>query len=199
MERATAHSDGVSVKEVRMEKLIAFEILSLPVILISWRTLFRVKSHGFYRFFSWECILWLLVSNYSFWFENPLSIKQIISWILLLYSIYPLLAGTILLKKAAKSDQSRDEKALYKFEKTTELIDTGIFKYIRHPLYSSLLFLTWGIFLKNTSCFLLIISVLSSVFLYLTARFDEQECLVYFGNKYSDYMKRTKRFIPFVI
>ena len=182
-----------------MEKLIVFGILSLPVIYISWRTLFSVKTHGFYRFFSWECILWLLISNYSYWFDDPFSIKQIFSWIFLFYSIYPALAGTLLLKRAGKTEKNRDEKALYQFEKTVELIDTGIFKYIRHPLYSSLLFLTWGIFLKNTTGFLLIISLLSSGFLMITAWFDEKECIEFFGEKYREYMKRTKRFIPFVI
>ncbi len=181
-----------------MEKLIVFGILSLPVILISWRTLFSIKTHGFYRFFSWECILWLLVSNYSFWFENPFGLKQIFSWIFLFYSIYLVLAGTLLLKKAVKTDLARNEKSLYKFERTTELIETGIFKYIRHPLYSSLLFLTWGIFLKNTTAFLLVICLFSSVFLVITALFDEKECVTYFGEKYCHYIKRTKRFIPFV-
>lgn len=36
-------------------------------------------------------------------------------------------------------------------------------------------------------------------FLYLTALFDEKECVKYFGNRYREYMKRTKRFIPFII
>jgi protein-S-isoprenylcysteine O-methyltransferase Ste14 len=79
------------------------------------------------------------------------------------------------------------------------LIDKGIFKYIRHPLYSSLLFLTWGIFLKNTTDLLLFITVLSSAFLYLTAIFEEKECIKFFGEKYSEYMKRSKMFIPFII
>jgi protein-S-isoprenylcysteine O-methyltransferase Ste14 len=182
-----------------MEKLIVFGILSLPVILISWRTLFSLRSHGFYRFFSWECILWLLVSNYSFWFENPFGIRQIFSWVFLFYSIYLVLAGTLLLKKAAKAKKTRNDEKLFSFEKTTELIETGIFKYIRHPLYSSLLFLTWGIYLKNTTGLLMVISLSSSAFLYLTARFDEKECTAFFGEKYRDYMKRTKRFIPFVL
>lgn len=182
-----------------MEKLIAFGILSIPLIAISWRTLFNFKTHGFYRFFSWECILWLLVSNITFWFKNPFSINQVFSWIFLFYSVYPVMAGTLLLKKARKADQIREEKELYQFEKTSELIDTGIYKLIRHPLYSSLLFLTWGIFLKNMTGLLLIISLLSSVFLYFTARFDEKECIAYFGEKYCDYMKRTKRFIPYII
>lgn len=182
-----------------MERVIVFGILSLPLIIISWRTLFSIKSHGFYRFFSWECILWLLVTNYKFWFYNPFSVKQVISWILLLFSGYLVIEGVILLRKAGKPGKNRNEKSLYKFEKTSELVDTGIFKYIRHPLYSSLLFLTWGIFLKNTIDLLLIISLLSTALLYLTAIFDEKECIKTFGNKYSEYMQRSKRFIPFII
>jgi hypothetical protein len=49
--------------------IILFGILSLPVIIISWRTLFNIKSHGFYRFIGWECIIWLFVHNYTFWFD----------------------------------------------------------------------------------------------------------------------------------
>ena len=181
-----------------MERLIVFGILSLPLIFISWRNFFKVKSHGFYRFFSWECILWLLVSNYSFWFDNPFSIKQIFSWIFLLFAGYLIIAGVILMERRGKPIKNRDEKTLYQFEKTSVLIDTGIFKYIRHPLYSSLLFLTWGIFLKNTSDSLLLIALLSTAFLILTAIFDEIECVRFFGDKYSEYMKRSKRFIPYI-
>jgi len=182
-----------------MDKLIAFGILSIPVILISWRTLFNRKSHGFYRFFSWECILWLAVSNFEFWFEDPFSLYQITSWVFLLISGYLVIAGVILLKKAGKPIQDREENTLYRFEKTSELIQNGVYKYIRHPLYSSLIFLTWGIFLKNPGGLLLIVSLLSTIFLYLTAIFDEKECIIYFGEKYSDYIKRTRMFIPFVV
>lgn len=182
-----------------MERLIAFGLLSLPVIYLSWQTLFTISSHGFYRFFSWECILWLFVSNYKYWFFNAFSIKQIFSWIFLFVAVYLVIAGALLLKKKGKPVKNRDEKELFQFEKTSELIDQGIFKYIRHPLYSSLLFLTWGIFLKNTSILLLFVAIFSSVFLYFTAIFDEKECIQFFGNRYTEYMKRTKRFIPFIM
>lgn len=182
-----------------MDRLIIFVILSLPVILISWRTLFNIKSHGFYRFFDWECIVWLAVSNYKFWFDNPFCVKQIFAWIFLLTAGYLVIAGVLLLKKARKPEKNRDEKTLYQFEKTAELIDTGIFKFIRHPLYSSLLFLTWGIFLKNITPELFIISLVSSIFLYVTAKFDEKECIEYFGEEYKNYMRKSKMFIPFLI
>lgn len=182
-----------------MERYLDFGFLSIPIVVISWKTLFDIRSHGFYRFFSWECILWLLVSNYKFWFENAFSIRQIFSWIFLFIGAYLVIAGVIWLKKAGKPAKTRDEEALFEFEKTSELVDTGIFKYIRHPLYSSLIFLTWGIFLKNPTNQLFIVSVLSTAFLYSTAIFDEKECIKYFGDKYREYMKHTKRFIPFLL
>jgi protein-S-isoprenylcysteine O-methyltransferase Ste14 len=182
-----------------MERIVIFAILSIPVIIISWRTLFNLKSHGFFRFISWECILWLAASNYKFWFDNPFSIEQIFSWAFLILSAYLVIAGALQMKKSGKQTRERNDKELFQFEQTSELVDSGIFKYIRHPLYSSLIFLTWGIFLKNTSVELLIISILSTVFLFLTAIFDEKECMKYFGNKYNEYMKRSKRFIPFIL
>ena len=66
------------------------------------------------------------------------------------------------------------------------------------PLYASLLFLTWGICLKQITLLLFLISIISTLFLFLTAIFDEKECLKYFGEKYKTYMKRSKRFVPFI-
>lgn len=182
-----------------MESLAIFIVLSIPIVVLSRKTMFKTRSHGFYRFFSWECIAWLLACNYKAWFENPLSTEHLFSWIFLSIGVYLVIAGAILLKKAGKASGDRDKEALFQFEKTSELIDFGIFKYIRHPLYSSLIFLTWGIFLKNPTVPLSIVAVLSTVFLYLTAIFDEKECIQYFGDVYREYMKRTKMFIPFVI
>lgn len=182
-----------------MERLIVFGVLTVSIIFLSWRTIVSVKSHGFYRFLCWECIAWLFASNYRCWFDNPISVVHLISWMLLLLSIYLVVAGVIQLKRVGKPQRSRDDNELYGFEKTSELVDTGIFKYIRHPLYSSLLFLTWGIFFKNVTHPLLVVAVLSTLFLYLTAIHDEKECVKYFGAKYREYMKRSKRFIPFVV
>ena len=182
-----------------MNRFILFGILSVPVVIVSWRSLFSFQVHGFYRFLSWECIIWLFVSNYSYWFRDPWSLNQVVSWIFLIVCSYMVIAGAILLKKLGRQEKTRDDKALFQFEKTSELVDHGIYKYIRHPLYSSLLFLTWGIFMKHTTYFLLFIAILSTAFLFITAIFDEKECIQYFGEKYREYMKRSKRFIPFII
>jgi protein-S-isoprenylcysteine O-methyltransferase Ste14 len=158
-----------------------------------------VKSHGFYRFLSWECILWLFTVNYPFWFAHPFRIQQIFSWLFLILSGFLVIIGAITMKKKGNPQDDRDDNSLYKFERTSKMIDQGIFKYIRHPLYASLLCLTWGIYLKNPTAFLLLPSGLSTVFLYITARIEEKECFHYFGPKYTEYMKHSKMFIPFIL
>ncbi|MEI8271499.1 MAG: methyltransferase [Paludibacter sp.] len=181
-----------------MSKLIIFGIMMVLITFISWRTLFNTKSHGFPRYFAWICMAWLFASNYKFWFVNPFEWNQLISWVLLIYSAYLVIAGILLIKFIGKPNASRKEENLFGFEKTTKLIDTGVFKYTRHPLYGSLIFLTWAILLKNPTLLLTIIALLSTILLYITSRYDEKECIQYFGFAYENYMKRTKMFIPFI-
>lgn len=182
-----------------MNSLVIFLLLSIPLIIISRKNLFEPMSHGFYRFWSWECIILLFSSNYPFWFTDPFSIAQIISWVFLILSIYLVISGVITLRSGGKSSKTRADKHLYEFEQTTELVESGIYRHIRHPMYASLLFLTWGIWLKNPTFVLLIVALLSTIMLYITARLDEKECILFFGDKYRQYMQKTKRFIPYIL
>lgn len=181
-----------------MGKLVVFLILSIPLIVVSRRTLFKPHSHGFYRWFAWEGILWLILNNYVYWFDNPLGTNQILAWICLIYSLVLLVSGLITMQKYGKQQPAREDSTLYQFEKTTNLIETGIFKYVRHPLYGSLLFLNWGIYFKNTQLDLMIVAILVSALLYVTARIEEKENITFFSEHYSDYIKRSKMFIPFL-
>lgn len=181
-----------------MEKLIAFFILSIPLVFISRKSILKPGNHGFYRFLAWEGILWLAVNNVRYWFTDPLSIHQILSWIFLFFSLYLVFVAVYHLKKYGKSHPERQDPTLLEFEKTTTLVDSGIYRYIRHPMYSSLLFLAWGIFLKHMGPGLFSVTLFTCLFLLETALTDEKECVAYFGEAYRQYMKRTKRFIPFV-
>src|SRR3989304_5461070 len=98
-----------------MIEYVFFAALSIPLIFISRRSLIDPKSHGFYRFFSWECILWLLIVNYRYWFVNPLGTAQIFSWIFLVYSLLLLVSGAALMKKIGKPNDNRQDNTLYKF------------------------------------------------------------------------------------
>jgi protein-S-isoprenylcysteine O-methyltransferase Ste14 len=182
-----------------MIQWILFTVGSLFIIGISWKSLRNPRSHGFYRFFAWECILGLFLINVEFWFYKPFLWNQIIAWFLLVVSLIPLVFGVHTLRTRGKPTQQREEdSSLLAFEKTTTLVTSGIYHYIRHPLYSSLFFLTWGIFFKSISWLAIILAGMSALFLVLTAKADEMECTHFFGSQYREYMKSTKMFIPFV-
>jgi protein-S-isoprenylcysteine O-methyltransferase Ste14 len=87
---------------------------------------------------------------------------------------------------------------LFGIEKTTELVIAGAYRYIRHPLYGSLLFLAWGGFFKHPSWVGGTLAVIATFFLTVTAKIEEAENIGFFGAAYQSYMKQTKMFIPFV-
>ncbi|MDE3057930.1 MAG: isoprenylcysteine carboxylmethyltransferase family protein, partial [Bacteroidota bacterium] len=64
-----------------LNEIVFFAFVSLLLAYISRKSLRVPGSHGFYRFFAWETILALLITNIGKWFFNPFSLRQIISWI----------------------------------------------------------------------------------------------------------------------
>jgi len=112
--------------------------------------------------------------------------------------VFILSAVFIMRKKGSVSKQRRD-RTLFDFEKTTVLIESGIFKHVRHPMYSSLLFLAWGILLRNIELPLLIIALIATCSCLFAALMEEEENIEYFGDRYGHYRLKTKMFIPYVI
>ncbi len=179
---------------------IIFGVGSLILILISRRSLLRPRTHGFFRFFAWEAILGLLAVNLPLWFHEPLTWHQLISWPLLFICILPLVLGVIQLRKGGQANgDARSGEELYRFERTTKLVTDGVFGLIRHPLYSSLLILAWGIFFKEPALLGYLLISAATIALFLAARMDEAECLQVFGGEYREYMRHTRMFIPYVV
>lgn len=177
-----------------------FALVSAGLLYVSWGALRNPRSHGFYRFFAWECILALVLLNLPVWDRDPLAPHQLLSWALLLASMWLPWHAYRLLKTTGAPSAARDgDAALIDFEKTSVLVRTGAFRYIRHPMYTALMLLAWGAFLKQFSWTGLALLAATMVLLVLTALRDEEECLAHFGEDYRAYMRGTRRFIPFVV
>jgi protein-S-isoprenylcysteine O-methyltransferase Ste14 len=182
-----------------LPKIAAFIIISACLICISRASFRGPRSHGFYRFFAWELIVAMLLLNLDGWFHNPASWHQLLSWFLLTVSIVPFAFGvSSLTTKGGAVKHRADDEQLLGFEKTTNLVTTGIYHYIRHPLYSSLLILAWGIFFKSVTWPGALLVLAATWSLRATAKADEAECIRLFGAHYQAYMKRTKMFVPFL-
>lgn len=166
---------------------------------VSRASLHAPKSHGFYRFFAWELMLVLVVLNMDGWYSAPLTSDQVICGILMATSLLLVIISYDSLRQHGKQDDSRNDAPLLQFEKTTELVTRGIYRFIRHPMYASLIFLDWGLFFKRMSWLSGGIALVACAFLLLAALAEERENVRFFGQRYADYMKRTKRFLPFVV
>ena len=181
-----------------MLTLAVFALVSAWLLYVSRQSLRVPRSHGFYRFFAWEAILALILVNCRAWFSEPLSILHILSWVFLAVSLILLAQGLYLIQVAGKPGSHRQDATLLSFEKTSALVTSGIYRYIRHPLYGSLLFLAWGAFLKEVTWYSVCLVMAATLCLVATAKADEAECIRYFGSSYEEYMRRTKMFVPFL-
>lgn len=179
-------------------QLFIFVVGTIVIVWVSWSSLQDIKSHGFYRFFAWEVILILFAVNVRYWIIDPFSFRQIIAWTLLIISLVLIFQSVQLFRRKGRINQERDDPSLVGIEKTTTLVTSGIYHYIRHPFYSSLLFLTWGIFFKQITWIILLLAIAVTIFLIITAKIEEVENIEYFGKEYRDYMHNTKMFIPYV-
>ncbi len=125
-----------------------FFLASAGLVYVSRASLRKPQGHGFWRFWAWEAIAALVALAAPAWFRDPLAWHQLISWALLILSLIPLALGLQQLGRAQRDEQARSDENLRQFEKTTELVTTGVYRY--------------------------------------------------FGPAYAAYMRRSRRFIPFL-
>ncbi|RPI00670.1 MAG: isoprenylcysteine carboxylmethyltransferase family protein [Zetaproteobacteria bacterium] len=180
-------------------KLLVFCALSLPLLALSWRSMFSLKRHGLYRFVLFECILWLAVQNHAHLIVEEFDLQQVASSVLMLASLVYVLAAVRTMRSKGRVSPERDDPNLFEFERTTVLVESGIFGLVRHPMYGSLMFLAWGILLRRVEVGLVAVAAAATVAGVLAAWIEEAENLAYFGERYRRYARKTKRFIPFLI
>jgi protein-S-isoprenylcysteine O-methyltransferase Ste14 len=80
--------------------------------------------------------------------------------------------------------------------KEHQLVTTGPYRWVRHPLYSvgTLLFGSFALIAANW--FMALATLLGFVMLWVRLPNEERYLLERFGDEYKEYMKRTGRFVP---
>ena len=77
-----------------------------------------------------------------------------------------------------------------------EIVTTGPFAYVRHPLYAGIIAMLIGSAINNPAGYVDIL--IGAVSLVILARHEERDMLRLLPDSYATYMERTKRFVPFV-
>ena len=81
-------------------------------------------------------------------------------------------------------------------EEKTQLIFSGPFRIVRHPIYTLSILLVLGTLATTPTPVMLLIAIVHVACLQFEARCEEIYLLGKHGHAYADYMKRVGRFLP---
>ena len=87
---------------------------------------------------------------------------------------------------------SHDEKPM----PTPQLVTTGLYGFVRHPLYFFSLLILWFNPVMGLNSF--IFTIASTLYFWLGSIYEERKLLAFFGQAYHEYQQRVPRLIPFV-
>jgi protein-S-isoprenylcysteine O-methyltransferase Ste14 len=79
-----------------------------------------------------------------------------------------------------------------------ELVTSGPYRFVRHPIYTGLLTAILGTALVNNLLGLIVVAVLIAYF-YYCGIIEERNLTVTFPTAYPEYKSRTKMLIPFLL
>ena len=177
--------------------IVIFVCASLVLAALCRRQLVNPRCHGFYRFFAIEALLALACINLA---KPPqlFGVLGIASGVFASGSAILVLSALAHLRRARHSARTACPEN-FAFENTSELITDGLYQYIRHPMYSSLLLLGIGLSLQKPDLWSGLLLALVILFCWLTARTEEVENFAFFGAEYRAYQKRSHMLIPYVL
>jgi len=88
---------------------------------------------------------------------------------------------------------------LYAFTRQTAhigLVQTGLHKYMRHPLYTGTLLFMWAFFIYQPSFKNVVTCGINTLYVFIGIRFEERKLINSFGDKYRKYASKTPMLIP---
>jgi protein-S-isoprenylcysteine O-methyltransferase Ste14 len=132
---------------------------------------------------------YLLVPDWIFWahFDYPIEIRWAGVCLGILSSA--LLVGTHL-------TLGRQYSAKLEIQQEHKLIQTGLYSRLRHPMYTVFISFSLAVALVASNWFMIISAILIAVGLYWISHSEERMLIEEFGDEYSEYKKRTGRFLP---
>jgi protein-S-isoprenylcysteine O-methyltransferase Ste14 len=76
-----------------------------------------------------------------------------------------------------------------------ELIQSGVYKYLRHPIYTGIFLCMIGLFLRTPTLWIAVMSSIVIAFMFFKARFEEKLLTIAYPD-YENYRQRTWGLFP---
>lgn len=109
----------------------------------------------------------------------------------------PVLCFALFLFRRSHADLGSNWSSSLKIRESHTFVTTGIYRHVRHPMYSSFFVLGFAQFLLLPNWFAGFAGLAGAIILYgFRVCREEQMMVELFGEKYKDYMACTRRVIP---
>ncbi len=136
----------------------------------------------------------LLILLGCIWFNNS-------NWLILFNNVYTLYIGisvstlAMVIFLAAGINLGKNYSPCYDSHLPDDIIQDGLYKFIRHPIYTSNLLLMLGVFISCGSALILINFNILFAYYLLSAYLEERQLIKHFP-EYKNYKNSTGMFIP---
>ena len=134
-------------------------------IILVFLQFFIISLH----FFQWEFIPQKQIIQVS-------TLSYLVGFLIIIISLIILLV--------AVKDLGRNLSPLPRPINNSNLVTTGIYRFTRHPMYYSLIFISFGVFITKLSIYYLFLSVSLGLIIKLKIALEEQ----YLKNKFKNYL-----------
>ena len=136
----------------------------------------------------------LIIFIGSIWMNNTLWL-QLFSSTVYLYSGIAITTLAMVLFLIAGINLGANYTPCYDSYLPDDIIQNGLYKLIRHPIYTSNLLLVLGVFIACGSALILINFCILLIY-YLMAAYSEEKALLKYFPAYKKYKKQTGMFLP---
>ena len=96
---------------------------------------------------------------------------------------------------SSKITLGKNYSPCYDQRKPENITSSGLYKYVRHPIYSSNILLLIGTFMISGS-YLMLVNIFILSFFYIISAYREEKYLITNFNYYNGYSKKTGMFLP---
>jgi protein-S-isoprenylcysteine O-methyltransferase Ste14 len=107
--------------------------------------------------------------------------------------------GGVIIAITARRTLGRNWSGAVVLKKDHELITRGIYAYMRHPIYTGVILMMFGIVFYLNQSLVYILMLVLLVFLWYKMFQEEKLMMETFPKDYTAYKKRTKALIPYVL
>lgn len=81
---------------------------------------------------------------------------------------------------------------------STELVRSGMYGLVRHPLYFAVIIIFVALFLLMPTLKILLVDIVVFAYLVIGSKLEEDKLIEEFGNAYKQYQKEVKGLLPYV-